>query len=53
MSGRVTASHALEEAMRLRTSLTLWVAMRIADYDGFELRAAASATSCVTVSQVR
>ena len=39
--------------MRWRMSLTLRVAMRIACYDEFVPRAAASATSCVTVSQVR
>ena len=48
----VTSSQALNGLMRLRTSLTLKVAMRIADYAESEARDAASAMWLVTASQV-
>jgi len=48
----VTSSQALNGLMRLRTSLTLKVAMRIADYAESGARDAASAMWLVTASQV-
>jgi len=51
-SGSVTSSQALNGAMRLRTSLTLKVAMRIAHYAESGAFDAASAMRRVTASQV-